>query len=290
MCYNVTTLRNKEHHMSTQIDISAPSSRIRWAGLAGRERPGGQDAPAVVLLHGLTFDRRMWDPVLAALPAGQRAIAFDLPGHGGSAMSLERGLMPVVEALHEAVVDAGITEPVMVGHSIGGPIAGIYAATYATAAVVSVEAPIRLERFAPAMTAALPQLTGDGFAEAWSWFAQGMRAELLPPERRALLAAGRRPVRDVVLGYQADLLERPLDEVVAWRDEGFARLARDRTPYLSLHADSVDEADRRWLVEMLPQAEVVVWPVKHHFPHLERPQEFAELVAATARSARRGSA
>ena len=271
-------------------DTPPASSRIRWAGLAGREQPGDGHDPAIVLLHGLTFDRRMWDPVLDALPAGHRAVAFDLPGHGGSAMAAGRGLLPVVDAIHEAVLDAGIARPVLVGHSIGGPLASIYAATYPATGVVSVEAPIRLEAFAPAIRAAGPRLAGDEFDEAWGWFQRSWRADLLPPEHRVLLAAGEHPSREVVLSYQADLLERPLDEVVAWRDAGWRQLARSRTPYLSLHANPVDAADRLWLSEMLPQAEVTVWPVGHHFPHLARPQEFADLVAATARSGRRPSA
>ncbi len=270
-------------------DTSPTSSRIRWAGLAGRERPGDGRGPAIVLLHGLTFDRRMWDPVLDALPAGRRVIAFDLPGHGGSAMMPGRGLTPVVEAIHAAVLEAGIERPLMVGHSIGGPLASIYAATHPASGVISVEAPIRLEAFAPGIRAAAPRLAGDGFAEAWGRFRRSWRTDLLAPGPRALLAAGERPSQEVVLRYQADLLERPLDEVVAWRDEGWQQLSCSRTPYLSLHANPVESTDRLWLGEMLPQAEIAVWPVEHHFPHLARPREFADLVTATARSAPRRS-
>src|SRR5689334_5552448 len=85
------------------------STRIRWAGLAGRQH--GDEAASgrpLVLLHGLTFDRRMWDPLLELLPEQQRAIAFDLPGHGGSPPLSEPGLASVVEAIHEAVLEAGL--------------------------------------------------------------------------------------------------------------------------------------------------------------------------------------
>src|SRR5215510_12673881 len=108
----------------------------RWAGLAGLAQGDDPDARdrAFVLLHGLTFDRRMWEPVLGALPLRHRAIALDLPGHGQSA-------------------------PIVVGHSVGGAIAGIYGATYPTAAVVSVEAPIDVLPFAMTARAMEPQLT-----------------------------------------------------------------------------------------------------------------------------------
>jgi Alpha/beta hydrolase family/RTX calcium-binding nonapeptide repeat (4 copies) len=83
------------------------ASPLRWARLAGRAH-GDEEAPGtpLVFLHGLTFDRRMWDTVLDALPSGRRAIAFDLPGHGHSAALPEQGLAVVAEAIHEAVLGA----------------------------------------------------------------------------------------------------------------------------------------------------------------------------------------
>src|SRR5262245_62131609 len=83
-----------------------------WAGLAGHAH-GDDDAVGTpfVFLHGLTFDSRMWAPVFAALPRGHRAIAFDLPGHGGSAALPRAGLDEVVQAIHDSVLDAGLDTP-----------------------------------------------------------------------------------------------------------------------------------------------------------------------------------
>jgi pimeloyl-ACP methyl ester carboxylesterase len=262
------------------------ASRICWAGLAGREHgaDGAAHAP-VVLLHGLTFDRHMWDPVLSALPQDRRAIAFDLPGHGGSPGLTAPGLTAVVEAVHRAVVDADLDAPIMVGHSIGGPLASIYAANYPAAAVVSVEAPIRLEPFAELLRSIRPQLKGEAFAAAWGVLRDSWQMELLPVRLRELLRVGDHASPEVVLSYQADLLERPLDEVVRCRDQDLDRLRLARTPYLSLHSRPVDQAERAWLTERLPQAEIVVWPVRHHFPHLAAPADFAALVERVAAKA-----
>lgn len=42
--------------------------------------------PPILLLHGWSLDRTMWDPQVALLEAaGHRVVAPDLPGHGGSA-------------------------------------------------------------------------------------------------------------------------------------------------------------------------------------------------------------
>jgi pimeloyl-ACP methyl ester carboxylesterase len=267
---------------------TGPAATTSWAGLTGRER--GEKAAAgrpFVFLHGLSFDHRMWEPVLELLPGNHRAIAFDLPGHGGSPLPDEPGLAPVAEALHQAVLEAGLQTPVVVGHSIGGPLAAIYAAAHPAAAVVSIEAPIRIEPFVTMLASLRPQLTGDRFDEVWAMFQQDMRTDAVPAPHRELLRAGDHASREVFLNYQADLLNRPLEEVVRWRESGMGELRRLRMPYVSLHSKPVSQGERDELLERIPQAEVVVWPVGHHFPHLAHPDRLASLltglVAATAK-------
>jgi lipase len=85
--------------------------------------PAGQgavQAPAVVLVHGITASHRAWPAVVAALP-GRRVIAPDLRGRGRS-----NGLPgPYGMAAHADDVAAVIRElaagaAVVVGHSMGG--------------------------------------------------------------------------------------------------------------------------------------------------------------------------
>jgi pimeloyl-ACP methyl ester carboxylesterase len=262
---------------------STVTPRASWAGLTGRSHgEDGATGRPFVFLHGLTFDHRMWEPVLESLPANHRAIAFDLPGHGASPLPAEPGLAPVVDVLHEAVVAAGLEAPIVVGHSIGGPLAAIYGATYPAAAVVSIEAPIRIEPFAAFLASIRPQLTGDGFDQIWKTFQQDMRLDVVPTPERELLRAGDRASQEVVLSYQADLLERPLDEVVRWQEEGMSELRRLRLPYVSIHANPVGQEERDELVARVPQAEILVWPVGHHFPHLAHPTRLAALLTGLA--------
>ena len=266
---------------------SAPASRPQWASLAGRAN-GHESAPgrSFVFLHGLTFDCGMWQPIVDALAPAHRAIAFDLPGHGDSPALAQSGLAAVAESIHAAVLDARLDAPIVVGHSIGGPLAAIYAAAYPAAAVVSIDAPIRVEAFAQLLSSLRSQLEGDGFAAAWSVFQASFHLELLSDSERALLQAGDRPadrhLQQLVLGYQSDLLKRPLEEVVRWRDEGWRRLRDAQTPYITLHSNPVDHPDRMWLNQRLPQAEIIVWPVGHHFPHLAHPARFTALLTGLA--------
>src|SRR4051812_15079754 len=88
----------------------------------------GRGVP-VVLLHGLTFDRRAWAPIVERLRDDVLCIAVDLPGHGhsgGSAMPLDR----LAAVLHRQLGALDIDRPVVVGHSMFGGLAMLYAAQY----------------------------------------------------------------------------------------------------------------------------------------------------------------
>ena len=79
----------------------------------------GQGAPTLVFVHGGFCDRGDWSAQMAALAPHYRVVAFDLPGHGESALPAQ----PTVAALGRAVrfvIDChGGGRVVLVGHSLG---------------------------------------------------------------------------------------------------------------------------------------------------------------------------
>lgn len=81
------------------------------------------EGEALVLLHGFPHDRTLWAPQLAAVPAGVRAIAPDLPGFGESAplatASLDAWADGIVALLDQLRVDRAIIG----GLSMGGYLA-----------------------------------------------------------------------------------------------------------------------------------------------------------------------
>lgn len=95
---------------------------------SGRQDDGGLQGTAVVLLHGFSFDRSMWDGQLETLGQGRRLVTYDLRGHGGSA-PLTRGCSHIDDLL--GVLDAlGITRAVLLGLSLGANIAQAFAVQY----------------------------------------------------------------------------------------------------------------------------------------------------------------
>ncbi len=68
-----------------------------------------------MLVHGLTFDRRIWQPIIDGLGDSVTSLAIDLPVHGES-----RGepvpVQDVADQVHSLVQALGLERPIVVGH------------------------------------------------------------------------------------------------------------------------------------------------------------------------------
>ncbi|HKS04854.1 MAG TPA: alpha/beta fold hydrolase [Gemmatimonadaceae bacterium] len=88
---------------------------------------GPEDAPPVVLIHGLGIHAHLWRRTVPALvDAGRRVYALDLPGHGLSDRPLEPGSYTLAKMTDHvaAYCDAiGVARAVVVAQSMGGRIA-----------------------------------------------------------------------------------------------------------------------------------------------------------------------
>ncbi|GAA1979740.1 alpha/beta fold hydrolase [Kitasatospora viridis] len=105
--------------------MTISSLRLDGRHLAYRQS-AGQDHP-VILIHGNSSSSRTWQPLLDG-PFGERfrCLAFDLPGHGGSAPApdAESYSLPGYAAVLRRFAEAlGAEDALIVGHSLGGHIA-----------------------------------------------------------------------------------------------------------------------------------------------------------------------
>ncbi len=105
-----------------------------------------------------------------------------------------------------------------------------------------------------------------------------MHLDRVPKAARPLLVAGDDVPAELVLSYWQKMIDTDRHEYLRELDEMLER-GRD-LPYLMLLGSELDRDERTWLLGRLPQAELIVWPVGHHFPHLDDPRRFAELVTA----------
>jgi pyruvate dehydrogenase E2 component (dihydrolipoamide acetyltransferase) len=84
------------------------------------------EGPPLILLHGFGGDINIWVFNQEALSeAGRTVYALDLPGHGGSSKDVGAGdLDSQVEAVTGFMDEMGIEKAHLVGHSMGGAVAG----------------------------------------------------------------------------------------------------------------------------------------------------------------------
>ena len=250
--------------------------RDTYAGLAADVLEPQRDQPPLVLLHGLTFDRSTWRPVLRELELlGRGAIAFDLPGHGQSLDLDSYRLSSVVPRIHAAIEAAGLREPVLVGHSVSAVIATAYAAVHRTGGVVNVAQSLYVTPFASFIQAHADEIQGPGFCDVWRELSATMDAHLLPSEAQRMLAAASRPRQEVAAGYWSDLLAHTIADLAVWSAGRLGAVRAARVPYRLIVGSEPDPEYRRWLGSQLPHASLTVLPRSGHFPQVAHPRRFA---------------
>src|ERR1700712_2332071 len=91
-------------------------------GRFGYEAAGAADLPPLVFLHGSGGAARAWRGQLDAFGDRYRAIAWDMPGYGGSAPLQSVSIPALANALKDFLASIDAARPIIVGHSIGGMI------------------------------------------------------------------------------------------------------------------------------------------------------------------------
>ena len=262
-------------------------------GLAADSVGRPDHRPALVLLHGLTFDRRMWRPTLAELDTldpGRRAIAVDLPGHGESPDAAAYDLAATVEQVHQVILDAGLVEPVLVGHSASAAVVAVYAAQFPTRGIIEVEGTVLVAPFADFVRSIEPELRGDGFAAAWARVSTPVFGlDDVSDDVRAFVEDTSRPRPEVVISSWSDLLTRSTDELESLIAGAAQAIETAGIPVTALFGRQPSPAEVAWYSANLPDARTLVWPGSGHFPHLAYPLRFAELLASTATWSRDGA-
>jgi pimeloyl-ACP methyl ester carboxylesterase len=235
------------------------------------------DGPPVVLVHGLTEERRLWDSVVPLLEPHFRCLRLDLPGHGASADADAYGPATMSEAIAGVVDEAGVDEaPIVVGHSLGAVAVTFYATQAPVRAVVNLDQPMRVGDFARALAPLRDALRGDGFDAAVAAIFDTLGMEGVPADvARQIEALHHAARQDVVVGYWATVLDSDPDDL---DDLVTAALQQLAVPYVSIHgrdpgADYVD-----WLTARMPTSTVEVWGTGGHYPHLADPERFAARV------------
>jgi 3-oxoadipate enol-lactonase len=99
-------------------------------GRFGYEAAGDATRTPLVFLHGIGGAARGWRAQLDAFGNRYHAIAWDMPGYGGSQPLPVTSIPTLADALKDFLAQLGAVKPVLVGHSIGGMIVQQFLVSY----------------------------------------------------------------------------------------------------------------------------------------------------------------
>jgi pimeloyl-ACP methyl ester carboxylesterase len=251
------------------------------------DRAADADGPPVVLLAGLGLDHESWAGPAAALGRRHRVVRVDLRGTGRSdaptgGYALDRLAGDVIAVLERL----DLFDVVLVGHSFGGQIGLLVAAT----------APSRVSRLGlvcsngvrASRSAEFPYgLEPDRLERALVRAEMENREEARRQNVRAGFPASADPDPDWVEWLVECQLRMPVWAAVACfrtylRADLTAELAALKMPVLQIVGaeDPVTSVEGgAWVQERLPDGRLVVLDGCGHYPMLETPERFVALLA-----------
>lgn len=230
----------------------------------------------VLFVHGWMCERRFWDDQTHAIADTYRTIVVDLPGHGRASTNRERWTVAQyaedVAGLLEAL---DLRDTVLVGHSMGGPVA-LRAAKLAEGRLRGVVAVDSLHNAEYSFSGERADAIVKAIAADYPTYCERMAQQLFPePDAeltlRRVVAAGCRPEQAAIgVGLMRDFLT--IDLAPWFREAGVPiraiNAAGGRPTEIEINRGYAD-------------FDAVLMDDVGHYLHMTRPQEFNALLVAT---------
>ena len=221
---------------------------------------------ALVLIHGWTCNADFWKDSLNAFP-GYRVIAMDLPGHGRSDRPEISYTMEHFARSVKAVLDnANVNGAVLVGHSMGTPVATQFYRLYprSTIAIVDVDMPLLALGSKEEMKGFVSSVIGN-YPQSASTFIDGMISSIRDANLRSFIKTS---MLSTPKHVAVSALTETFDEKV-WVTELIS------VPVLAMTAKSATRQPiREDFAKVAPKVEFQLWADAGHFLMMEQPARF----------------
>jgi pimeloyl-ACP methyl ester carboxylesterase len=240
---------------------------------------GPKDGPALLMLHGFGASLHTWEPWAANLSKDYRVVRLDLPGFGLTEpdptgdYSDERG-MQLLAALMDKL---SIARAVLIGHSMGGKLAWMFAAKYperVSKLILIAPDGFESEGFEYGKKAAVPMLVRL-LPYTLPTFMVRMNLEPAYGDPSALTDDVLTRYRDMMLapGSRQAMIAR-MEQVELQPPE--PQLARIQAPTLLLWGEKdamIPVGNAKDYSKALPDSRLFSLPLAGHLPHEEMPEQ-----------------
>lgn len=259
------------------VPVAAKDGDSQFATLNGAKihyQSYGKGSEAFVLVHGWTCNLSHWRYQIPEFAKRARVIALDLPGHGQSDKPEIAYTMDHFAAAIDAVMrDAKVDRAVLVGHSMGTPVARQFYRKYPqkTLAIVIVDGGLRPFGDKAMRDQFVSMFKSPGYKEAGKQMFDQMTPVLSAEDKQFVVAGlGATPQRVMV-----SAMEGMNDETIYTAD-------KINVPVLAILAKSPFwPADtEQFFRNLAPDFEFYMWDGVDHFLHMEKRKEFNDTVLA----------
>lgn len=234
----------------------------------------GKGKDAIVFVHGWGCRLTHWRDQISELSDRAHVIALDLPGHGLSDKPDIKYDMDLFAAAIDAVMkDAGVERAVLVGHSMGTPVARQFYRKYPrkTLALVIVDGGLRPFGTKEQREHFMEPLRGPGYKQVIANMGATMTTTLSDVDKERVKSSFNETPQSVLVSameamgddalYATDKINVPVLAILA------------KSPYWP--ADS-----EQFLRSLAPDLEYQMWDGVSHFLFLDKPKDFNAAVIA----------
>jgi pimeloyl-ACP methyl ester carboxylesterase len=253
-------------------DEKSQTAESRWTTLDGARIHYvnyGRGSEALVLIHGWTCNLDNWRDQFSDFAKRNRVIAIDLPGHGQSDKPQITYSMDLFARAVEAVMhDAKVKRAVLVGHSMGTPVARQFYRKYPqkTLAIVIVDGALRPFGDKAMMDRFIAGFRGPNYKQTGTQMFAAMMGPNLSVEAQERIKASFLNTPQYVL---ASAMEGMADASI-WGED------KINVPVLAVMAKNpfyppnLEQLYRG----IAPNLEFQMWEGVGHFIMMEKPKEF----------------
>ena len=240
---------------------------------------GPDDAPWLVVCHGMALSHRDLKPVASSLAERWRVLLWDMPGHGSSLpRPMTYTLAGMTDALEAVLEAAGVKHPVLLGFSFGGMVAQSWMRRHPgrAAGLIAYGCLAPFSQSAPvphALAGIVSRLTYG--AKSWQAIRRSFaRACCVTEQGRRLVRDAMAPVGKAGFIAMATALLRAFEADREFRIDCPLLIVRGE---LDSNAVLLDHADTA-LRGLSPGAVSAVVPDAGHCVHLDRPDALIEVL------------
>ncbi|HET6892118.1 MAG TPA: alpha/beta hydrolase [Pyrinomonadaceae bacterium] len=244
----------------------------------------GKGEPALVFIHCWSCDRHLWDDQVSAFAKNHKVVTIDLPGHGESGQRRKNwSIESYGDDVKRVVEKLNLKRVVLIGSSMGGPIAleATRQMPERVTAIVPVDTLHNVENKLPPeqLEEVYKQLRADYKGAITGFLNQLFFSPSTPPAVKSRIIS--------------EVTSRPPELAIAILQGIFAHdsapaLREIKVPIRAINADMnpiAVEVNRKYA----PQFDVVIIKGTGHYPMLEDPKRFNELLAEVLRNLRLAS-